>query len=76
MSSMGINGLIFIIVTIACIGISWWALQAFKFDLFVNRPKGAQAKGLQIILSVVIGYQLARFILDYAQWSSLLRWMF
>lgn len=72
---IGVNGLIYITVAIICIGTSWWALQVFKFDLFIKDPKGVQARALQIILSVVIGYQLAKFILDYAQWSSLLKWM-
>ncbi len=72
---LGVNGLVHIVVSIICIGISWWALQVFKFDLFVKSPKGPQAKALQIILSIVLGYECASFIMDYAEWSALLKWM-
>jgi uncharacterized integral membrane protein (TIGR02327 family) len=75
MTQVGVQGLIFITVSILCIAISGWALQSFKFDLFVKQPKGPQAKALHIILSIVIGYQLAGFIMDYIEWSSALKWM-
>ncbi|WP_368784350.1 DUF1146 family protein, partial [Acinetobacter baumannii] len=32
-----------ILLSLVCIGLSFWALQAFRFDLFVINPKGAQA---------------------------------
>ena len=28
-----------IAVYIMCIGLSWWALQAFRFDVLLKRPK-------------------------------------
>jgi len=67
------TGLLGIVLTIICIGLSWWAIQAFRFDLFTANPKGPQAKALQIILAVVLGYQLASFLLDYFGWTVNLR---
>lgn len=57
--------LISITVTIVCIGISWWALQAFRFDLFTRKVNSAQTKLLQILLSIFIGNGVARFLMEY-----------
>lgn len=74
--SMGMTGLVSITVVLVCIGLSWWALQQFRFDLFVKQPRSAPAKMLQVLLSVALGYQIARFVLDYYNWSTLLKGMF
>jgi len=74
--SMGMTGLVSITVVLACIGLTWWALQQFRFDLFVKQPRSAPAKMLQVLLSVALGYQIARFVLDYYNWSTLLKGMF
>lgn len=65
-----------IIISILSIGVSWWALQILRFDLFTYKPKSSQAKALQIILAVVIGYQLAKFLIDYLGWSMNLKALF
>jgi uncharacterized integral membrane protein (TIGR02327 family) len=62
-----------ILVAIVFIALSWWALQAFRFDLFVHKIDSAQAKLLQILLSIFIGYGVARFFMDYLGWSLMLR---
>lgn len=67
------TGLLGIIITVICIGISWWGLQAIRIDIFTYHPKSAQTKVLQIILSIVIGYLLAQFFIDYLGWSYNLR---
>lgn len=74
--SMGMTSLVSIAVTLICIGLSWWALQQFRFDLFLKQPKSAPAKMLQVLLSVALGYEIARFTLDYFNWSRLLGGMF
>ncbi|WP_232697882.1 DUF1146 family protein [Brevibacillus daliensis] len=65
-----------ITISIVCIGISWWALQSFRFDLFVKNPKGAQAKLLQILLAIVIGHGVSTFFFDYLGHSLLLNQLF
>lgn len=74
--SFGVSALLNIVISIACIGISWWALQAFRFDLFVKKADSPQAKVLQIILSIFIGHGLARFFLEYLGSSLLLQDLF
>jgi len=70
------TSLLAITISIICIAATWWALQIVRFDLFTFKPKSAQAKALQIILSVVIGYQLAKFFIDYLSWSTNLKSLF
>ncbi len=75
-SYLGYTGLIGILISITCIAITWWALQIFRFDLFTYNPKSPQAKALQIILSIIIGYQLAQFLIDYLGWSMNIKNLF
>ncbi|KIL40627.1 membrane protein [Gordoniibacillus kamchatkensis] len=69
-------GLINIFVYLLFIALSWWALQQFRFDVLLRQPKSAQGKMLQIFLSIALGYELARFFLDYLQYSLGLQRMF
>ncbi|RAV17366.1 DUF1146 family protein [Paenibacillus contaminans] len=71
MSSLG-----YIILTLCAIGLSWWALQQVRLDLFVKNPKSAQVKVLQIFLSIALGYEVSRFLIDYFNWSALLKGLF
>lgn len=75
-ASLGLAGLINIVVVILCIGLAWWGLQELRFDMLLRRPKGAAAKLLQIFLSIALGYQVARFVIEYFHWSSWLNEMF
>jgi uncharacterized integral membrane protein (TIGR02327 family) len=74
-STMGWTGLLNIFISLLSITLAWWALQGFRFDLFLADPRGARAKVLQMILSVVLGYQLSRFFIDYLNWSILLKYV-
>lgn len=67
-----ISGVVNIVITILCIWAAWWAMQSFRFDVFLRDPKGSKAKMLMILLSIVLGHGVARFIIDYLQWSLLL----
>ncbi|MGD9677931.1 MAG: DUF1146 family protein [Vulcanibacillus sp.] len=73
---MGYEGLLSVTITIICIALTWWALLAVRFDIFTYNAKSPQAKSLQIILSIVLGYQLARFFTDYLSWSINIRNLF
>jgi uncharacterized integral membrane protein (TIGR02327 family) len=53
--------------------LAWWSLQVVRFDKLVTRPNSPQAKTLQMILAVIIGYFLATFFTDYLSWFTLLR---
>jgi uncharacterized integral membrane protein (TIGR02327 family) len=69
-------GLLSIFVYVLFIGLSWWALQEFRFDVLLRRPKSPQSKLLLIFLSIVLGYQLGSFFLTYLQYSLGLQRMF
>ena len=75
-SSLAITGLFSIVVVLVSIACSWICLQQFRFDLFLKDPKSGSAKLLQIFLSIALGYQVAKFLLDYFNWAVLLRGMF
>lgn len=74
--SAGIAGIFNIVVTILCIWAAWWALQGFRFDVFLKQPRSPQARLFMVLLAVTIGYTVARFIIDYLSWALLLKWMF
>ncbi|MFD2672052.1 DUF1146 family protein [Marinicrinis sediminis] len=69
-------GLLYILVHLVSIVCAWWALLSVRFDVFLRNPKGAQAKMLQVMLAVIIGYQFAQFVLGYADWSSSIKGLF
>jgi uncharacterized integral membrane protein (TIGR02327 family) len=69
-------GIFNIIITVICIWIAWWALQGFRLDIFMRRPGGPQAKVLLIMISIIMGYLVSSFIIDYLQWSLLLKQLF
>lgn len=74
--SIGITGLFNIIVTLLSIVVFWWCLQMVNFDVLLRNSKSGQAKILQIMLSVVLGHQFAKFLIDYMNWASMLKWLF
>jgi uncharacterized integral membrane protein (TIGR02327 family) len=74
--SLGLTGLLSILVALVCMALAWWALQQFRFDLFLKQPKSPAAKMLQVLLAIALGYQVARFVLDYFNWSNMLKGMF
>lgn len=74
--SMGVSGLISIVISLICIGLSWWALQNLKLDLFIRFPKSAQGKLLHLLLSIILGHFVAKFLLDYLSWSQMIKYMF
>ncbi|WP_078556106.1 DUF1146 family protein [Bacillus alkalicellulosilyticus] len=74
--SFGQQALLHIFVHIFFLGVTWWALQAFKFDLFVKNPNGAKAKTLMILLTIAIAYLVSSFLLEYFSWSTMLRHLF
>ncbi|WP_027415197.1 DUF1146 family protein [Aneurinibacillus terranovensis] len=73
---MAMAGAINIVMSLIFIGISFWALQAFRFDLFVSNPKGGRAKLLQILLSIMLGHSVSVFFSDYFGWTRMLQQFF
>lgn len=76
LQSIGQDALLNIIVSLMVLVIVWWAVQAFKLDLFVKNPKGVQAKLLQVIITIAIAYMVSSFLLNYLNWSTMLKHLF
>lgn len=76
MTSIAIQGIVNILIMLVVIVITWWALQSFKFGLFVKDPKGPQAKALLIILTIALGSLVGRFLIDYLEWASWIKYLF
>lgn len=53
-------------VILVSISLVWWSLQAVRWDVFLKSSQSPQAKMLQVLLSIVLGYELARFIMEYS----------
>ncbi|MBP1992609.1 DUF1146 family protein [Paenibacillus eucommiae] len=58
-----------IAIYLLCIALSWWALQEFRFDVLLKRPKSAPAIMLQILLSIALGHLVASFFIQYLNFS-------
>ncbi len=58
-----------IAIYLLCIALAWWALQEFRFDVLLKRPKSAPAKMLQILLSIALGHLVASFFMQYLSFS-------
>lgn len=74
--SFALNGVVYITLVLISIGLSWWGLQQFRFDLFLKNPRSLPAKILMIFLSVALGYQVASFFISYFNWTLLIKGVF
>ncbi|MFD2615518.1 DUF1146 family protein [Paenibacillus gansuensis] len=74
-ASVGMTGVIQLTVVLVCVVLAWWCLQKFRFDLFMKEPRSLQGKMLHVFLSVVIGYQTAKFIFDYILWARMMKYI-
>ncbi|NBD26750.1 DUF1146 family protein [Paenibacillus glycinis] len=72
-STAGMHALLSIVIELFSIALAWIVIQELKWDAIVKRPRGPQARALQIVLSIVLGHGFASFVLAYWNWSSLLK---
>ncbi|WP_425501676.1 DUF1146 family protein [Saccharibacillus qingshengii] len=72
-SQTGVSGILSMVVSLGCIILAWWALQNLKLDLITRHPQSPQGKMLHVLLAIVLGHFVAKFMLDYIGWSQLLR---
>ncbi|MCE7792490.1 DUF1146 family protein [Salipaludibacillus sp. CUR1] len=74
--SLGQQSLFNILISLMVLTVVWWAVQSFKFDLFVKNPDGAKAKALVIIVTLALTHMVTSFLLNYLNWSTMLRHLF
>lgn len=53
-------------VILVSIAIAFWSLQAVKWDVILKSTSPTKARMLVVVLALVLGYWLARFIIEYA----------
>ncbi|GAE31311.1 DUF1146 family protein [Alkalihalobacillus hemicellulosilyticus] len=75
LEGFGQQAMLSIIVNVFFIAVTWWALQSFRFDLFVKDPEGPRAKVLMIIVTIAIAQLVSQFFLDYMYSSQMLRYI-
>ncbi|WP_456273065.1 DUF1146 family protein [Bacillus sp. AK031] len=71
----GQQALFSMLVHLAFIAVSFWALQALNFDKFLRASRVFQARLLFILLSIAIGSIVGNFFLDYLMWSQQLQYI-
>lgn len=76
LNSAGWNALFSMFVTLGLIAVTWILLKEIRWDRIFRHPLSPGARLLQLMLAIVIGHQLAGFILDYWNWTSSLKWLF
>lgn len=76
LQQMGQYSVISIFSHLIFLAITWWALQAVRFDFFIKPGKTVQAKVLLVLLTIAIGSLVSNFFLDYLQLSQSLRFLF
>ncbi|MFC4811994.1 DUF1146 family protein [Paenibacillus sp. GCM10023250] len=72
-ATAGMHALLSIVIELFSIALAWIVLQELKWDTILKRPRGGQARLLQIVLSIVLGHGFASFVLAYWNWSGLLK---
>lgn len=69
---LGINALVNLLISMVCIVFCWRILLNVRIEQLLRVKTPALARGLLLLLSVVLGHNLATFFINYLQWSSLL----
>lgn len=75
LEGFGQQAMLAIVINVFFIAVTWWALQSFRFDLFVKDPEGPRAKVLMIIVTIAIAQLVSQFFLDYLYSSQMLKYI-
>jgi len=72
-ASIGMNGLMYIVINLLGIYLGWVLVQELKLDALLKRPRSPQGRMFQVVAAILIGHGLARFVIDYLNWSQMLK---
>jgi len=75
-AQFGQQALLSILSHVVCIAITFWALQALRFEKLIKPNRVFQARLLYVLLTIAIGSVVSQFFLDYLLWSQQLPMMF
>ncbi|MFT2141398.1 DUF1146 family protein [Staphylococcus sp. GDY8P145P] len=76
MEYYGQLGIIGLLLHVICVCLAFWALQGVRLEQIFKKNQVAQAQTFIIILSIILGTAVSRFILDILQYSLQLRLLF
>ncbi len=76
MEYYGQLGIIGLILHVVCVCLAFWVLQGVRLEQIFKKNHIAQAQTFIIILAVLLGTSLSRFILDILQYSLQLKLLF
>jgi len=71
--SLGAQGIFSIIVVILCILFVWMLLSVVAWDKILKNVNHPKSRMLQIVIAIVLGYQLSNFFLQYWGFSTMLQ---
>ena len=75
-TQIGQQALFGIIAYIFFIGVTFYALQAFRLEQVFKKGKTFQIQVLYILLSIAIGSSVADFFINFTNWSQNLPYLF
>lgn len=73
---LGAQALINICISLISIVFCWWILTGIRIEAMIKTKRNTHAKALMIVLSIVLGHNLASFLIDYLGWSRMLSHLF
>ena len=74
--SLGAQATLGIFSHIFFIGISFYAIQAFRLEQLFKKGRTFQIQLIYILLSIVIGSSVSNFVLEFTKWSRQLPYLF
>ncbi|RUL53179.1 MULTISPECIES: DUF1146 family protein [Lysinibacillus] len=74
--SLGVQATLGIFSHIFFIGISFYAIQAFRLEQLFKKGRTFQIQLIYILLSIAIGSSVSNFVLEFTKWSRQLPYLF
>jgi uncharacterized integral membrane protein (TIGR02327 family) len=71
--SFGVEGALDLMFLMLGIVVSWFALGNVRWDVFTKHPASTPSRLLRLILSIILGTQLANFLMQYVHATILLK---
>lgn len=75
-SQLGAQAVVAIVAHVFFIGVTFYALQAFRMEQLFKKGKVLQIQLVYILLSVAIGSSVAEFLLSLSTYSQQLPYIF
>lgn len=72
-TTTAITGLFSIVVVLLSIILVWTLLQVVKWETFFHFPRSPKARMLRVVIAIVLGNMIAKFILEYWGYTVMLK---